>query len=138
MALAYLKVVWVVAGRYFNAAGAEIHVYVIVGNNGDFSAYQRQNECFAYKVSVARIIWINCNRTVTQHCFRSGCRYLDKFIFTVLYGIANVPEKALVLGVFNLRVGKGGHAFGAPVYNAVSAINETFIVKVDKNLFDSL
>ena len=37
--LADLKVVGVMAGGYFDASGAEFHVYIIVGNNGNFSAY---------------------------------------------------------------------------------------------------
>ena len=47
MPLSDFKVVRVVAGRYFDAAGAEIGFDIFVRNHGYLTVYKRQNQCLA-------------------------------------------------------------------------------------------
>ena len=117
------------AGCYFNAAGAELHVYIIVGNNGNFSAYQRQNQCFPDKMGVTLIVWINRNCAVSEHCFGARGCYLDKLAVASFDRVTNVPEKIpRPRNIQLLRPTQRGDAFGTPVDNSVSAINKSFVV----------
>ena len=48
MAQTYFKVVRVVRGGDFNNARSEIHLNIIIGNNGYFAVNKRQNKGLAH------------------------------------------------------------------------------------------
>ena len=137
VAQTHLEVVGVVGGSDFYNAGAEFHIYIFIGNNRDFSAYKGQNEGFADVLSVTLVLGVYRNGGIAEERFRAGGGKL-KPAGAVGKGIAQVPEVTRLILVLNLRVGDGGFAAGAPVYNAFAAINKTLFVKVGKHLANSL
>ena len=48
VALADREVVGVVGGGHLDAAGAELHIHVVVGHDRDLAAHQRQGEGLAH------------------------------------------------------------------------------------------
>ena len=48
MAQTYFKIVRVVRGSNFNNARSEIHLDIIIGNNGYFAVNKRQNKGLAH------------------------------------------------------------------------------------------
>ena len=59
VALAHLKVVGVVGGGDFHHAGAEVHLHVLVGHNGDFLVHQGQDDVLAHQVLVALVLGVD-------------------------------------------------------------------------------
>ena len=137
VAQTHLEVVGVVGGGDFHNAGAEFHINIFVGNNRDFSAYKGQNEGFADIIGVAPVLGVHRNGGIAEEGFRAGGGKL-KPAGAVGKGIAQVPEVTRLILVLNLRVGDGGFAAGAPVYNAFAAINKTLFVKVGEHLANGL
>ena len=54
MAQANLKVVGIVGGVIFTAAGAELQLHIIVGHNGDLLVHNGQDAGLAHQVPVKR------------------------------------------------------------------------------------
>ena len=59
MAKTYFKVVRVVRRCYFNNAGTEIYLNIIVRNNGYLAVNDRQNKGFAYYIFISFVIRVN-------------------------------------------------------------------------------
>ena len=58
--------------RDLDASGAELRVYVFVGNDGDAAAGQRQFHKLAKEVFVAFVPWVNGDGAVAEHGLRAG------------------------------------------------------------------
>ena len=127
------EVVGVVSRGDLYATGTKADFYVIVGNNGNFSTRHGQNKGFADEMLCIFIVGVHCNCGVTEHCFGTSGSNLYVAIFA-LDRVLDVPEEAVLLGIFNLCIRESGDTLGAPVDNAVAAIDKSFFVKVYKYL----
>ncbi len=107
VALAHLEVVGVVGGGDFHHTGAEVHLHVLIGHNGDFLVHQGQDDVLAHQVLVALVLGVDRHGGIAQHGLRAGGGQLD-VAAAVGQGVAQVPEGALLLLKDDLRVGDGG------------------------------
>jgi hypothetical protein len=135
VALADGEVVGVVSGRDFHGAGAELGVGVVVEDDGNLAADERQAERFAVEGGVARVVRIHSDGSVAEHGLgaRGGD---DDGAGVVAEWVADFPELAVMLFVNDLEVGDGGLAVGAPVDDVGAAIDEALLVEADEGFAD--
>ena len=86
---------------------------------------------------VTGVICVYRNSSIAEHGFGTGGSKLKHFA-RFLNGVKKMVEAAVLILVFYLCIGNRSHAGRTPVDHTVSAVNKSFIIKLDKNLFDSL
>jgi len=133
MALAHLKVIGVVGRGYLDCAGAEFRVHVIVSDDRYFPIHHRQYQRFSHQVPIALILRVNRHRHVAQHGLRAGGGY-GKILVAVLHGVFYKIKVARFIQMLHLYIRNGGMAFGAPVGNVMTTVNETLFIKSYKHL----
>ena len=127
VAQADLIVVRVMAGRHLDAAGAEIELDVIVGHDGQLAAHERQDRRLADQVLVALVRRVDRNAGVAEHGLRAGGGD-GEIVVAVLERVADIPERAGHVLVFDLGVRQGGAAVRAPVDDAVALVDQALFV----------
>ncbi|CDC61384.1 uncharacterized protein BN660_01088 [Clostridium sp. CAG:448] len=136
VAQSHLKVIRVMRRRDLHASGSEILFHVIIGNHGDFSPNQRQNQRFSDHTGIALISRVDCHCRVAEQGFRScGCHL--QVSGAVLERVADMPKMPGLILILHLGVGNGCQALGAPVDDAVSAVDQPLIIQPDKDLLNS-
>ncbi len=133
----HLKVVGIVGRRNLHHTGTEVPIHIGVGNDGYLTVHQRKEDGFSDEMLISFVLRMHCHSCIAQHGLRP-CGGNGHPLLTALYGISNIPEPALLLFVFHFRIGKGGFALGTPVDNAVSLINQSFLIQADEHLGDCL
>ena len=128
-----LEVVRVVAGRHLDAAGAEVHLDVVVSDDGYLAAHEGQDAGLADDVGVALVVGVHGDAGVAQHGLGAR-RGDDEVAGAVGERVAHVPEVARLVNVLDLGVGERGGALGAPVYDAFALVDELFLVEVHEGL----
>lgn len=80
VSLTTLEIVGVVGGRNLDGTGTEFHVDSDgIRDNGDSAAIEGMNDEFAMEVLVSRIIRVNGDGSIAQHCLRT-CRGNDDLL----------------------------------------------------------
>ena len=133
VAQTHLKVVGVVGGGHLNAAGAKVHLGVIVSDDGDFLIHKGKNDHLAHDVLVALVVGVDAHAGVAQHGLGTGGRH-DHLAGAVGQRVADVPQVAGLVHILHLSVGQGGDAVGAPVDNAAALVDQTLFVQRDEDL----
>ena len=148
MALAYLEVKRVMAGRHLHRPRAEFQIHTLVGYDRDRAVHDGQHGGLAHEVLPSRVVRVHRHACIAQHGLGAGGRHL--YIFWILdfgfwilglaivhrpssivrYGVANGPQIALLLLVLHFEVGEGGGATGAPVDDALALVDKPFVVQV--------
>ena len=128
-----LEVVRVVAGRHLDAAGAEVHLDVVVGDDGYLTAHEGQNAGLADDVGVALVIRVDGDAGITEHGLGTR-RGDDELAGAVGERVAHMPEVARLIHVLDFGVRECGGALRAPVYDALALVDELLLVEVDKGL----
>ena len=133
-----LVVVRVVGGGDLDAAGAELRV------DQDGSAMigivpsgQRQRHLLADQVLEARVVGMDGDRGVAEHCL--GPRRGDVQRLTAdraCNGVPDRPELALDLLVVDLVVGDGGAQVGVPVDQPLAAVDLVVLEEPEERLAD--
>ena len=70
VAQAHLKVVGVVGGGHLHAAGAEVHLHVLIGHDGDLPVHQGQDAGLAHQVLVPLVVGVDRHAGVAHHGLR--------------------------------------------------------------------
>ena len=130
-----LKVVGVVRGRHLDAAGAEIHLHVVVGHDGDLAVHERKDAGLSHQMRVAFVVRVHGHAGIAHHGLRAGGGH-DQPAGAVGQRVAHVPEMARLIHVFDLGVGQGRAAVRAPVDDAAALIDQTLFVEGDEDLAD--
>ena len=128
------KVVRVMRGRNLHTACPKADFHVLVGNYGDLPPHKRQNQRFADQVLGLFVVRVDRNRGIAEHCFGTGGRNLHVLPLFALDGVTDMPEIALLFGVFDLRVGQRCNAMRTPVDDAVAAVDQSLFIEVDEHL----
>ncbi len=134
MTSADLKVVGIMRGSHLHTAGTKFFIHIIIGDDGDTTVGERQEQLFAYHILVAGVRGIDCHGDIAQHCFRAGggnC-YVSRAIGI---RVADMPQLAFFIAVFHFVVGQGGYAARAPVDDVFTFIDQTIIVEAHKHFF---
>ena len=124
-----LIVVGVMAWRHLDGARAEAELNILIGNDGEFSADQRQDGVLADKVLIALVIGVNGNAGVAEHGLGT-CGRDDELLVRILDGVSYMPERAGHILVLDLGVGKRRTALGAPVDDAAALIDKALFVQL--------
>ena len=124
VALADLEVVRVVRRGHLDRAGAERRVDVLVGDDRDAAAGQRQLDLGADQVPVALVVGVHGDRGVAEHRLGPGGGDHDR---VVAVAVADRDELALVVGVLDLDVGQRGQAARAPVDDPLGPVDQAVV-----------
>jgi hypothetical protein len=104
MTLTDLVVVEVVSRCDLDAAGAELRVDVLVGDNRYQPAGQRQTDRLADQVCIAAIVRVNGDGRVAEHRLRPR-RGDDERLVAIGERVAKVPELGRLFGALDLEIG---------------------------------
>ncbi len=133
MALADFVVIEIVRRRYLDAAGAELGLDVVVGNNRDLSADDGEFDFLAHEVTVALVVGVHGDGAVAQHGFGAGRRD-DKMAVAVSQRIAEMPEFAGFVLRQHLEVGQCRVQDRIPIHEALAPVDQSFLVQGDEDL----
>ena len=133
VAAADLEVVEVVRRRDLDRARALLRVGVLVGDDRDAPADQRQDGVLADQVLPLGIVGMHRDAGVAQHGLGPG-RGHDDVLVAALDRILEVPEMALHLAQFDLEVGDRSQHLGIPVDQPVVLVDQAGLVEVDEHL----
>ena len=133
VAQSHFKVIGVVGRGHLNAAGAKVHLGVIVSDDGDFLIHKGKNDHLAHDVLVALVVGIDAHAGVAQHGFGSGGRH-DRLTGAVGQGVTDVPQVTGLVHILHLGVRQGGDAVGTPVDDAAALVDQTLFVQGDEDL----
>ena len=134
VALADGEVVGVVRGGDLHHARAELLLHVVVEDDGDLLAHQREDDLLALEVRVALVGGVHGDGRVAGERLGAGGGDGDELALAPGHGIAHVPEAALVRLVLHLVVGQGRAAARAPVHDVVAAVDQALVVEVAEDL----
>ena len=137
VALAHLEVVGVMRGGDLHHAGAELHVHVGIGDDGDLLVQQGQQHLLAVQVLVALVVRMDGHGGIAQHGLGTGGGQNQELV-GAHDGVLQVPEAALLVLILHLGVGDAGLAVGAPVDDALAAVDQVLIVQILKDLQNRL
>ena len=137
VALAHRVIVEIMRGRDLHAAGAEILVHVIVGDDRDFAIRQRQFDGLADQRGIALVFRVHRHRGVAQHGFRAGGGH-HQMAATVGQRITQVPEAAAFLHAFDFQVGDRGFQYRVPVHQPLAAVDQVFLVEFHEDFGNRL
>ena len=134
---ANLEVVGVMGGGDLHAAGTLVQLGVLVGHDGNAAAHQRQDDVLTDQILVALVGGVDGHGGIAQQGLGTGGSHLHVSA-AAHQGVTDVPEMAVLLLVVHLGVGDGGLAVGAPVDDALAAVDQTLLVEAAEDLADGL
>ena len=136
VALSHGEVVRIVRRRHLHEAGAEIGVDVEIREDGNLAVHDGQNDRRTHELVLLMVFGRNRHARVAEHGFGTRGGHHDVVLPVNRLGkrIAQMPQAPVFLLVFRLVVGDGGSAGGAPVHDALAAIDKSVVVPVAKHL----
>jgi hypothetical protein len=117
---------WSWAGVIFTGQ-SKLHIHIFVCYYG-YGLAMSGSLTFTYQAGVAFVGGVYRDGGIAQHGL--GARGGDGYAFAAVFGgVAHQPKVGGGFLIFDLCVGKGGQATGAPVYYTVALVNEPFVVQ---------
>ena len=127
-----LEVGRVVPGRDLQRAGAELGIHVLVGDDRQPPAHQRQDRRLADQARVALVARVHRDRRVGQHRLRAhgghGHRARAR-----LERVVDRVERVLDRALLDLEVGDRGAQARVPVDHVVVAVDEPLLVQAHEH-----
>ena len=142
MALADLEVVEVVGWCNLDCAGAFFRIGIVVADDRDDTADQRQHDVAADQVLELLVLRMNGDGGVAQHGLgpRGGDDDIGRTIVRIealtLDRVAQMPEAALDLDLLDLEVGNRSEQLRVPVDQPLVLVDQAGAVQFDKHLGD--
>ena len=137
MPQADLKVVGVVRRGHFDRARAEADLAVFVAHDRNLAVHDRKNAGLADQVLELLVLGVHGNAGIAHHGLGPG-RCNDDVSRTVRERVADVPQVAGLVGVFDLRVRQRRQAVRAPVDDAASLVDEALFIHLAECLAHGL
>ncbi|MNE52019.1 hypothetical protein D3C80_1466750 [compost metagenome] len=103
MAQTYLEVVRIMGRGDLHRTAAEFLLYIIIGNNRNLTADDRQNQSFTDQVFIAFILGMHRYRCIAQHRLRTRSRYRNEAA-AVLKRITQVVQLSVNCLIFNFDI----------------------------------
>ena len=140
VSLTHSVVVGVVSRRDLNEAGTEVGVDVVVGEDGNLAVDDRQHDGLAHEGGLLGVLRGDGNARIAEHGLgaRGGNDDVVLAVDRLGQRVAQVPQVALLVLVLGLVVRDGGGAVGAPVDDALAAVDQAIVVPVAKDLAHGL
>ena len=131
-----LEVVGIVAGRDLQAAGAEVGLHVVVGDDRQAPPDEREHHLAPDEVAVAIVVRVHRDRRVGQHRLRPhrGDHHLAAAVGQRVGDRVQRVDDALA--VLDLEVGDRRAQARVPVDHVGVAVDEALLVEVDEDLQD--
>ena len=128
-----LEVVRVVAGRDLERAGAELGVDVLVGDDRQPPAHERQDRRLADQARVALVVRVHGDRGVGQHRLGPHRRDRDR-ARAGLERVVDRVERVLDLALLDLEVRDRRAQPGVPVDHVVVAVDQALLVQAHEHV----
>ena len=133
-------VVDVVGGRNLEAAGTEVHLHVIVLDDGDLPVNQGDEHLLAIEPEVAFVLGVHADGGIGHDGLRTGGGNYQELVRGIAVAVrdevAEMVEMALGVLVDYLIVRNGGEGHGIPVNHAYALVNPAFLVEIDESVDD--
>ena len=140
MSLTHGVIVGVVGRSNLNEAGTEVGVNVPILKDGDLSVDDGELDGLTHKGGLLGILRGDSDARVAEHGL--GARGGDDDVILAVdrlgQRVAQVPQVALLVLILGLVVRDSGGAVGAPVDDALAAVNQTIVVPVAEDLAHGL
>ena len=135
VSLTHSIVVGVVRGSDLDEAGTEARVHVVIGEDGDLAVDDRQLDGLAHKGGLLGILGRDGHAGIAQHGLgtRGGNNNVILAVHRLGERVAQVPQMAVLVMVFGLVVRDSGGAVGAPVDDALTAIDQAVMIPIAKH-----
>ena len=130
-----VEVALVVARGDLERARAELGIHVVVGDDRQPPAHERQDRRLAYQPRVALIGRVHRDGGVGQHRLRAHGRHRDR-AGSRLERVVDHVERVLHGPLLDLEVRDRGAQAGVPVDHVVVAVDEALLVQVHEHLGD--
>ena len=135
MTAADVEVVGVVAGRDLQRAGAELGLDVVVGDDRQAPAHQRQDRRLADEVAIALVVGVHRHGGVGEHRLGAHRGHRDRAL-AGLELVVDVEERVGDLAILDLEVGDRRARARVPVDHVVVAVDVALLVEGDEDLGD--
>ena len=140
VALADFIVVEIVGRGDLHAAGAEFRVAIVVRDDRDTAANQRQFDELADQRLVALVVRVNSDGGIAEHGFRTGGG--NDQVIVALGGlgaigqrILEVPQEAFLVVVFHFEVGNRRVQLSVPVDQTLAAVDQAVFMQAHEGFF---
>ena len=133
VALADLEIVEIVGRGDLDRAAALLRVGIVVGHDRQAPPDQGQDRVPADQVAVALVLRMDGDGGVAQHGLRPGRRHDDIPALFALDRIAQMPEMAVDLALFDLEVGDRRVEFRVPVDQPLVAVDQPVLVELNED-----
>ncbi len=134
VAFADLEIVEVMRRRDLHRARAGGGIGIVVGDDPDAPAHERQDRVLADEILVALVGGVHRDAGVAEHRLGPRGRDGDELARPPLDRILEVPEMALHLALLDLEVGDRGLELRVPVHEPPVAIDEARAMELDEHL----
>ena len=135
VAAAHLEVVEVVGRRDLHRARALLGIGIVVGDDGEPTADQRQHRLAPDEAPIALVLRVHGDGGIAQHGLGPGGGDDDVRAGPSCDGIADVPELAVLhLPLLDLEIGDRRAQHRVPVDQALVAIDQALPVEADEDL----
>ena len=104
MTLADLIIIGVMSGSDLQCASAKLQADIIISYDRDFPIENGNKSFLANELSVAIVVWMNCNCCICQDCFWSSRRYINICIGLICQPVFKILEGAFLFSMFNFQV----------------------------------
>ena len=131
--LADLEIVEVVRRRDLHRAGALLRIGVVVADDRNAPADQRQDRVLADQVLELFVIGMHRDRDVAQHGLRPRRRDDDELV-GALDRIFDVPEMTAHLDLLHLEIGDRGQKLRVPVDQPLVLVDQAVVIERDEHL----
>ena len=140
VSLTHGVIIGVVGRGNLNEAGAKVGVNVPILKDRDLAVDDREHDGFTHEGGLLGILRGDGNARVAEHSL--GARGGDDDVVLAVdrlgQRVAQVPQVALIVLVLGLVVRDSGGAVGAPVDDALAAVDQAVVVPVAEDLADGL
>ncbi len=134
---AYLEVVGVVPRRDLQRAGAELGIHVLVGDDRQPAADDRQDRRLAHQARVALVVGVHRDRGVGEHRLGADGGHGHR-ARAGLQRVVDRVERVLDPALLDLQVGDRRARPRVPVDHVVVAVDEALLVERDEHVRDGL
>ena len=131
-----LEIVEVVRRGDLDRTAAGFGIGVLVGDDRDQPAGERQADGFADDIGVTRIPGMHRDPGVAEHRLRPGGRDNDITTRLTLDRVADVPQRAFGLAIFDFEIRDHGVHLRIPIDQPLVAVDQSLAVKRHKNPAD--
>ncbi len=114
--------------RDLEATGTEVHLHVIVHDDGHGTANQRHDYALAFQPAVTLVVGVDADGGITKNSLGTCCGDDDVFILA-LHVVAQMEQMALLLLINHLFVTEGCQSLGIPIDHPHAAINPTLLIE---------